>query len=65
MAGALNDSRFGERFVGTGVYADLLARRFHRAARQHGLHAREELDCSQFSPPPGVGGLAEAQLSLF
>ena len=63
--GALSDSRFGERFVGTGVYADLLARRFHRAARQHGLHERHDLDCSQFAPPAGTGVFAEAQLSLF
>ena len=63
--GALNDPRFGERFVGTGVYADLLARRFRRAARQHGLHERHDLDCSQFSAPPGEGVFAEAQLSLF
>ncbi len=63
--GALNDSRFGERFAGTGVYADLLARRFHRAARQHGLHERHELDCSKFAAPAGTGVFAEAQLSLF
>ena len=63
--GALNDAKFHSRFGGTGVYADLLARRFTRAARQHGLGEREELDCSQFKAPPGVGGFAEAQLSLF
>ena len=63
--GALSDSRFGDRFVGTGVYSDLLARRFNRAARQHGLHERHDLDCSQFRPPPGQGVFAEAQLSLF
>ena len=63
--GALNDSKFHSRFGGSGVYADLLARRFARAARQHGLLEREDLDCSQFAPPPGAGGFAETQMSLF
>ena len=63
--GALNDAKFHSRFDGTGVYADLLARRFARAARQHGLNERDTLDCSQFAPPPGAGSFAEAQLSLF
>ncbi len=37
-----------------------------RAARQHGLAERQEaLDCSQFAVPPGVGGFAETQMSLF
>ena len=63
--GALNDAKFHSRFGGTGVYAELLARRFARAARQHGLHERETLDCSQFMPPPAMGGFAEAQMSLF
>ncbi len=62
--GELNDAKFHTRFAGTGVYADLLARRFARAARQHGLQRGEELDCSQFAPPP-VPGAASAQLSLF
>ena len=65
-AGALNESKFGQRFTGTGVYADMLARRFARAARQWGLDSREELDCSLFMPPAGEKtGMAEAQLSLF
>ncbi len=63
--GALNDAKFHSRFGGTGVYAELLARRFARAARQHGFGERETLDCTQFAPPPGRGGFAEAQLSLF
>jgi DNA repair photolyase len=66
-AGALNDARFGERFTGSGVYADLLARRFSRAARQLGLDSRVELDCSRFRPPPapeGVTGAAQLQLNL-
>ena len=64
-AGALNDARFGQRMSGTGAYADLLARRFARAARQHGLEGRTELDCSAFAPPPLPRGMAEAQMSLF
>jgi DNA repair photolyase len=65
-AGALNDARFGHRFAGTGVYADLLARRFARAARQWGLDNREELDCSRFAPPADTrSALADAQMSLF
>ncbi len=65
-AGALNDARFGKRFSGTGVYADLLSRRFARAARQLGLENRPELDCSQFAPPAdGRRGMAEMQMSLF
>ncbi len=63
--GALNDAKFHSRFGGTGVYAELLARRFTRAARQHGLNERQQLDCSQFAPPPGTGSFAQSQLSLF
>ncbi len=65
-AGALNESRFGQRFTGTGIYADLLARRFARAARQWGLDGRESLDCTRFVPPARAArGLAETQMSLF
>jgi DNA repair photolyase len=64
-AGGLNDSRFGKRFTGTGVYADLLAKRFSVAARSLGLEERQDLDCSQFKAPAGTGGFAEAQMSLF
>jgi DNA repair photolyase len=63
--GALNDAKFHTRFGGTGVYADLLARRFARAARQHGLERGDALDCTQFSPPPVPPGAGAGQLSLF
>ena len=63
-AGALNDAQFGQRFSGTGVYADLLARRFERAAKQWGLDNQDRLDVSQFAAP-AAPGMAEAQLSLF
>jgi DNA repair photolyase len=65
-AGALNDVKYGQRFTGTGVYADLLARRFARAARQWGLEKTEPLDTGAFAPPPDARqGMAEAQMSLF
>ena len=64
--GALNDAKFHSRFAGSGVYAELLSRRFARAARQHGLQERVGLDCSQFSPPPGAAApIAQSQMSLF
>ena len=50
-AGALNDSRFGQRFTGQGAYADLLAQRFDRARRQFGFTGRELLDATQFCVP--------------
>ena len=59
-AGALNDSRFGQRFVGTGPYADLLAQRFERMWQKLGFDGRERLDCTQFAAPVPMGG----QLSL-
>ncbi len=64
-SGALSDARFHHRFSGQGVYADLLLRRFTRAARQWGLdQAREGLDCTQFGLPKT--DMAEpAQLALF
>ena len=65
-AGALSDSKYGQRFTGTGVYADLLANRFTRAARQWGLDRAEPLDCTAFAAPPLTRqGMAETQLSLF
>jgi len=65
-AGALTDSRFHHRFSGQGVYADLLMRRFARAARQWGLdEAREGLDCNRFAVPGGKAAPEQAQMSLF
>jgi DNA repair photolyase len=64
--GALNDSRFHHRFSGQGVYADLLMRRFTRAARQWGLdESREGLDCTRFAVPGAAVPAEQAQLSLF
>ena len=64
-AGALNDSRFHHRFAGSGVYADLLLRRFERAARACGFAEAVPLDARQFAVPAARPGFAEAQMSLF
>jgi DNA repair photolyase len=63
--GALNDSAFGQRFVGTGPYAEMLSQRFERATRQWGLDARHsEIDVTQFRVPE-TPAPAQAQMSLF
>ncbi len=51
--GALYDSRFGARFRGEGVFAELLAQRFALACKRLGLSRRGagQLDCSRFAPP--------------
>jgi DNA repair photolyase len=65
--GALNDATFGQRFVGTGPYADLLAQRFARAARQHNLAERmAPLDTSLFLVPEAKHDTrAQMQMTLF
>jgi len=68
--GKLNDSRFGQRFTGQGVYADLLSQRFARAVRQHGLNNRAPLQTLHFEPPSVPRGRTavrtpDAQLALF
>jgi DNA repair photolyase len=47
------DARFGKRFSGEGVYADLLARRFALARQRLGFDRgkHQGLDCSQFIAP--------------
>jgi len=65
-AGALNDSRFGHRFRGQGVYAGMLSQRFARVVRRLGLDDPVVLHTAQlqkhhFAPPPVEG----AQMSLF
>ncbi len=51
--GADNDARFGYRFRGQGVFAELLERRFATACRRLGFEAGAgtDLDCSGFRPP--------------
>ncbi|BBK44830.1 radical SAM protein [Allostella vacuolata] len=59
--GKTYDSRWGQRMRGTGVHADLLAKRYQLAARRLGLTRRDwRLDTSRFRPPPRAGD----QLSL-
>jgi DNA repair photolyase len=63
--GADNDSRFGERMTGSGIWAQLLRQRFHQASARLGLdRARVELDLTQFRRP-GQASAAPAQASLF
>jgi DNA repair photolyase len=65
--GAMNDSRFGTRQSGTGVYADMLASRFRMAIGRLGMNrsnvGAQRLDCSQFAPPP-VAAAPARQLEL-
>lgn len=58
--GELYDSRFGTRMRGEGVFAELLAQRFRKAAKRLGFEGREAqaLDCTAFCPPGG-------QMALF
>lgn len=57
--GRENDSRFGSRMKGEGVFADLLARRFRLATRRLGYRsgAAFELRCDLFRPPTPQGRL--------
>ncbi len=56
-----NDSRFGSRFTGQGVWAQLLRQRVDKACARLGLNReRFELDMTQFRRPsamPGQGSL--------
>ncbi len=59
--GRENDSEFGSRFVGNGLFAELLSRRFHLACERLGLNREERgLDASKFVRPDLSG-----QRSLF
>jgi DNA repair photolyase len=48
-----NDPRFGHRMKGSGLFANLLKRRFETACGRLGLstHRHRELDCTRFAPP--------------
>jgi len=63
-AGALNDPRFHDRFVGQGPYAELLGKRFDRAVRALGLLERVPLETSHFGAPTASLAM-EPQLRLF
>jgi len=57
-----NDPRFGHRFKGEGVEAQLALQRFRLARKRLGYReGSPPLDCSRFGPPPRAGD----QLSLF
>lgn len=57
-----NDARFGHRFRGQGIEADLALQRFRLVRRRLGYHKDgAPLDCSRFGPPPRAGD----QLPLF
>ena len=50
--GELNNTEFGTRMRGEGIFADLYAQRFRNCVRRLGLNpGRGELDCSRFAPP--------------
>ena len=50
------DSTWGQRRTGTGLYADMMNKRFLLARRKLGLDRRPPaLDVSQFAPPPAKG----------
>ncbi len=64
--GADNSSQFGERMTGSGIWAQLLRQRFHKASARLGLRrARVDLDLSQFKRVAVASPLAHAQASLF
>ncbi len=52
-----NDPRFGSRMTGTGMFAELIEKRFELACRRFGLNDHgagrkpPSLDCSRFKPP--------------
>ena len=57
-----NDPRFGHRFRGEGLHAQLAQQRFRLARTRLGYRTGgPALDCSRFGPPPKAGD----QLSLF
>ena len=55
-----NDSRFGTRMTGQGVWAQLLRQRFDKACDRLGYRReRIELDLTQFRPPARQAGQAQ------
>ena len=61
-----NDPRFGSRMTGTGLFAELIEKRFEIACRRFGLNGHgagrkpPSLDCSRFRRPCAAG-----QMQLF
>ena len=63
--GADNSTQFGERMTGSGVWAQLLRQRFHKATARLGLNrSRVELDLTQFRSMRRAAAVS-AQASLF
>lgn len=59
------DARFGKRMTGEGIWAELIAQRFHAACARHGLNRkRRQFDLSQFRRPTAPAK-ATAQQRLF
>jgi len=56
-----NDSRFGHRMHGNGVYAELIATRFRSALRRLGFSGLPDYELGHFRAPRDSGG----QLALF
>lgn len=50
--GNLSDAAFGRRMTGTGVYAELIRQRFHKATRRLGYGKGPALRRDLFTPPP-------------
>src|SRR5467141_706219 len=63
-----NDPRFGSRMTGTGLFAELIEKRFEIACRRFGLNGHgagskpPSLDCSRFKPPKDANN---PQMQLF
>ena len=52
-----NDPRFGTRFTGEGIWAELLQQRLRKASKRLGLgRERHQFDFSEFRPPAKVLG---------
>ncbi len=66
-SGQLNDSQFGSRMTGTGIWAELLRQRFHKACARLGLNrTRRELDLAGFKRPAlSTASPVPAQAELF
>ncbi|MBI5918466.1 MAG: PA0069 family radical SAM protein [Nitrosomonadales bacterium] len=59
--GQENDSEFGSRFSGQGLFADLLAKRFRLSCERLGMNQQaRQLDTTRFAPPRRGG-----QMGLF
>ncbi len=50
----MNDSRFGVRMVGEGIFAEQINQMFHAACRKAGLGDRPELSTAAFGRPEGT-----------